>query len=168
MHSARADEGKIFQALADPSRRAIFEALARGEAAVKDLTARFDISQPAVSQHLAALKDAWPREQPARRPLRLLPSGVARNETPRRLDGALPRILDGARGQARTTARGDGRMTKTAVSPFGSISVRGARQNNLKDVSVEIPKRRLTVFTGVSARASRRSSSAPSRRSRSG
>jgi DNA-binding transcriptional ArsR family regulator len=29
-----------------------------GEAAVKDLTARFDISQPAVSQHLAALKEA--------------------------------------------------------------------------------------------------------------
>ena len=26
----------------------------------------------------------------------------------------------------------------------------GARENNLKDVSVEIPKRRLTVFTGVS------------------
>ena len=26
----------------------------------------------------------------------------------------------------------------------------GARVNNLKDVSVEIPKRRLTVFTGVS------------------
>ena len=30
------------------------------------------------------------------------------------------------------------------------ISVHGARVNNLKDVSVEIPKRRLTVFTGVS------------------
>jgi excinuclease UvrABC ATPase subunit len=30
------------------------------------------------------------------------------------------------------------------------IRVRGARQNNLKDVSLEIPKRRLTVFTGVS------------------
>ena len=58
MHSSRAAESKVFQALADPSRRAIFEALARGEAAVKDLTARFDISQPAVSQHLAALKDA--------------------------------------------------------------------------------------------------------------
>jgi len=51
-------EDKIFQALADPSRRAIFEALMRGETAVKDLTARFDISQPAVSQHLATLKDA--------------------------------------------------------------------------------------------------------------
>src|SRR5471032_3112399 len=51
-------EDKIFQALADPSRRAIFVSLTRGEAAVKDLTARFDISQPAVSQHLAALKGA--------------------------------------------------------------------------------------------------------------
>jgi len=30
------------------------------------------------------------------------------------------------------------------------IRVRGARENNLKDVTVEIPKRRLTVFTGVS------------------
>ena len=32
----------------------------------------------------------------------------------------------------------------------GCIRVHGARVNNLKDVSVEIPKRRLTVFTGVS------------------
>ncbi|QSQ25780.1 winged helix-turn-helix transcriptional regulator [Pyxidicoccus parkwayensis] len=58
MQSAAAAETKIFQALADPSRRAIFESLTRGEAAVKDLTARFGISQPAVSQHLATLKDA--------------------------------------------------------------------------------------------------------------
>lgn len=49
---------KIFQALADPSRRAIFEALTRGEAAVKELTTRFQISQPAISQHLATLKEA--------------------------------------------------------------------------------------------------------------
>jgi DNA-binding transcriptional ArsR family regulator len=58
MLSAAAAEDRIFQALADPSRRAIFESLTRGEAAVKDLTARFDISQPAVSQHLATLKEA--------------------------------------------------------------------------------------------------------------
>ena len=31
-----------------------------------------------------------------------------------------------------------------------TIRVRGARENNLRDVSVDIPKRRLTVFTGVS------------------
>jgi len=45
------------------------------------------------------------------------------------------------------------------TSPFASthpadahdvIAVAGARENNLRDVSVEIPKRRLTVFTGVS------------------
>jgi DNA-binding transcriptional ArsR family regulator len=51
-------EDVVFRALADPSRRAIFERLTRGESAVKDLTARFDISQPAVSQHLALLRGA--------------------------------------------------------------------------------------------------------------
>jgi DNA-binding transcriptional ArsR family regulator len=51
-------ENPVFRALADPSRRAIYERLTRGEAAVKDLTARFDISQPAVSQHLATLRRA--------------------------------------------------------------------------------------------------------------
>ncbi len=47
-----------FKALADPSRRAIFESLTHGEASVKELTSRFAISQPAVSQHLKVLKDA--------------------------------------------------------------------------------------------------------------
>ena len=58
MPPAAVSEDRIFHALADPSRRRLFESLTRGEAAVKDLTARFDISQPAVSQHLATLKDA--------------------------------------------------------------------------------------------------------------
>jgi len=48
----------VLRALADPTRRAIFERLVRGEAAVKDLTARASVSQPAVSQHLAALRSA--------------------------------------------------------------------------------------------------------------
>ena len=41
----------------------------------------------------------------------------------------------------------------TALHPADThdmIRVQGARENNLKDISVEIPKRRLTVFTGVS------------------
>lgn len=33
---------------------------------------------------------------------------------------------------------------------FGTIQVRGARENNLKNISVDIPRRRITVFTGVS------------------
>ncbi|MDT4916516.1 MAG: hypothetical protein QOH89_1216, partial [Pseudonocardiales bacterium] len=40
-------------------------------------------------------------------------------------------------------------MTKPADS-HDLIRVHGARVNNLKDISVEIPKRRLTVFTGIS------------------
>ncbi|MER8101277.1 excinuclease ABC subunit UvrA [Kitasatospora sp. NPDC094016] len=48
--------------------------------------------------------------------------------------------------------------TRTAAQPPAApgadshdlIRVHGARENNLKDVSVELPKRRLTVFTGVS------------------
>ena len=41
------------------------------------------------------------------------------------------------------------RMTKTTVNSHDLIRVTGARVNNLKDVSVEIPKRQLTVFTCV-------------------
>ncbi|MYS21578.1 excinuclease ABC, A subunit [Streptomyces sp. DvalAA-14] len=37
-----------------------------------------------------------------------------------------------------------------AADSYGVIRVHGARENNLKDVGIEIPKRRLTVFTGVS------------------
>ena len=37
-----------------------------------------------------------------------------------------------------------------AADTHDLIRVHGARENNLKDVSIEIPKRRLTVFTGVS------------------
>jgi excinuclease UvrABC ATPase subunit len=38
----------------------------------------------------------------------------------------------------------------SAADSHDLIRVHGARENNLKDISVEIPKRRLTVFTGVS------------------
>ena len=43
------------------------------------------------------------------------------------------------------------------------IRVQGARVNNLKDVSVELPKRRLTVFTGVSGSGVRNLPSRPTR-----
>jgi excinuclease UvrABC ATPase subunit len=38
----------------------------------------------------------------------------------------------------------------TRADSHDVIRVHGARENNLKNVSVEIPKRRLTVFTGIS------------------
>ena len=45
-------------ALADPTRRAIFERLAEGPAAVVDLAGQVPVSRPAVSQHLKVLKEA--------------------------------------------------------------------------------------------------------------
>src|SRR6202051_1758818 len=55
--------------------------------------------------------------------------------------------------KTRTPAAGEKDARSPAQPVAGShdlIRVHGARVNNLKDVSVEIPKRRLTVFTGVS------------------
>ena len=46
------------QALADPTRRAIFEALAHGPQAVGELAGGLPVTRPAVSQHLKVLKDA--------------------------------------------------------------------------------------------------------------
>jgi DNA-binding transcriptional ArsR family regulator len=49
----------VFRALADPTRRAIFERLCTGgEQTVGGLTTHAQVSQPAVSKHLAVLKQA--------------------------------------------------------------------------------------------------------------
>jgi DNA-binding transcriptional ArsR family regulator len=49
----------LFKALADPTRRAIFERLTReGDQTVHALTERAGVSQPMVSKHLSALKRA--------------------------------------------------------------------------------------------------------------
>ncbi len=45
-------------ALADPTRRAVFEHVGRGPAAVGEIAAGLPVSRPAVSQHLKVLKEA--------------------------------------------------------------------------------------------------------------
>jgi DNA-binding transcriptional ArsR family regulator len=45
-------------ALADPTRLAVFERLAKRPAAVQEIAAHFPVSRPAISQHLRVLKDA--------------------------------------------------------------------------------------------------------------
>ena len=52
-----------FAALADPTRRAILARLAQGEASVKDLSAPFSMTQPAISKHLRVLERAGLIEQ---------------------------------------------------------------------------------------------------------
>ena len=47
-----------FQALADPTRRAILARLAQGEASVMELAEPFAMSQPAISKHLKVLENA--------------------------------------------------------------------------------------------------------------
>jgi len=48
----------IFTALADPTRRQIIESLAAGETSFGELADQFEMSRPAVSQHLKVLRDA--------------------------------------------------------------------------------------------------------------
>lgn len=47
---------RVFQALADPTRRAMVERLTRGPASVSDLAEPLEMSLPAVLQHLAVLE----------------------------------------------------------------------------------------------------------------
>ena len=49
-----------------------------------------------------------------------------------------------------TLSTPDAPASRLPADRHDMIRVQGARENNLKDVSVELPKRRLTVFTGVS------------------
>ena len=70
-----------FQALADPTRRAILARLAHGEASVSDLAKPFAISQPAISKHLKVLERAGliSRSREAQyRPCRLEPEALKR------------------------------------------------------------------------------------------
>jgi len=48
----------VFAALADPTRRAVFERLRRGPRSVGEIARGLPVSRPAVSQHLRALKQA--------------------------------------------------------------------------------------------------------------
>lgn len=61
---------KALAALADPTRRAVFERLRAGPLSVGEIAAELPVSRPAVSQHLKALKDA--------RLVRDVPRGTAR------------------------------------------------------------------------------------------
>lgn len=69
-----------FSALADPTRRAIFERLGTGPRAVGDLAREFPVSRPAVSQHLKVLREAGlvsDSREGSRRLYRVDPEGVA-------------------------------------------------------------------------------------------
>src|ERR687892_2657713 len=88
--------------------------------------------------------DPLPREQRER-----LRPACADNADRRRRPPRRPRLTDGDMMSIATTTDTESPASHAADS-HDLIRVQGARENNLKDVSVELPKRRLTVFTGVS------------------
>jgi len=68
-----------FAALADPTRRAILARLALGEATVTELANPFEMTQPAISQHLKVLEEAGlivQRIDGTKRPRRLAKAGI--------------------------------------------------------------------------------------------
>jgi len=70
---------RAFAALADPTRREVFERLSRGPRAVGDLAQDLPVSRPAVSQHLKVLKEAGlvtDRPDGARRVYEIDPQGL--------------------------------------------------------------------------------------------
>ena len=72
--------GVALDALGDPTRRQIFDALRRGPQSVGELAGGLPVSRPAVSQHLRVLKDAGlvvDRKDGTRRVYRVDPSGLA-------------------------------------------------------------------------------------------
>lgn len=75
----RIDLDASFAALSDPTRRAILARLALGEATVNELAEPFEMTQPAISQHLKVLEQAGlivSRIDGARRPRRLSKEGI--------------------------------------------------------------------------------------------
>lgn len=73
------NHAKAFSALADPTRRLVFERVARRATSVQKLADGLDVTRPAVSQHLKVLKDAGlviDRQEGTRRIYRIDPRGV--------------------------------------------------------------------------------------------
>lgn len=114
--SITSDLDASFAALGDPTRRAILARLALGEATVNELAEPFDMTQPAISQHLKVLEDAGlvvHRVDGARRPRRLSTAGLdamdqwlgmlrkALEKNYARLDGVLAEMQSNQKGKMR-------------------------------------------------------------------
>ncbi len=105
-----------FAALADPTRRSILARLSQGEATVMELAEPFEMTQPAISQHLKVLEDAGliiRRVEGTKRPRRLAEGSIeamdqwlamlrkALEKNYHRLDGVLAGMEKHAKGKKR-------------------------------------------------------------------
>ena len=96
---------RAIQALADPTRRAVFEKLRRGPQPVGRLAAGLKVTRPAVSQHLRVLEGAGlvsARKDGTRRIYTVELKGI--EELRRYLDGFWADVLEAFRAEAERTA----------------------------------------------------------------
>jgi DNA-binding transcriptional ArsR family regulator len=125
-----------WEALGDPTRRAIVACLAERPRAVGEIADELPITRPAVSQHLKVLKDAGlvtDRAVGTRRVYRLNPAGVAALRD--QLDTFWHRALDGYRDVAESgSAVGSTAVDSTAVDSTAGGSTTG-RDTSGQDTS---------------------------------
>jgi len=119
-----ADRNLAFRALADPTRRELFERLGGGGKAVGELADELPVSRPAVSQHLKVLKEAGlviDRAEGTRRVYRIDPAGLGaiRAWLDRFWDSALAAFkaeLEGSAPPREPPARGSAREAKPSTA----------------------------------------------------
>ncbi len=129
----------MFSALGDPTRRAIVERLAAGDATVLELAAPFEISLPAISRHLKVLEEAGliARGRDAqRRPCQLRPEALEQvtewaEHTRRAWQERLDRLDEYLR-EVQARERRDATISARARTR-GARSSRGLRSSEPKD-----------------------------------
>ena len=121
--NARLNLDAAFSALGDPTRRAILARLASGEATVMELAEPFEMTQPAISQHLKVLEDAGlivRRVDGTKRPRRLAKDGIE----------AMDQWLADA-------ARSAGEELRPAGSDSGRYGTTGERGNAMSKMTLK-------------------------------
>jgi DNA-binding transcriptional ArsR family regulator len=104
----------VVQAISDPRRREILKLIRNRELAAGEIAARFDVTRPAISQHLTVLKSAGlvrERRDGARRLYRARPEGLA--DLRAFLDGFWDDRLDRLKAEAEKEQR-RGRVARAA------------------------------------------------------
>ena len=107
---------EVFEAIAQPRRREILRLLSEGELSAGSVASRFEVTQPAISQHLKVLREAGlveERREGTRRLYRVRPEGLAD------LHGFLADLLPA----------GLERLRQAAEEEERSDRARGARRN---------------------------------------
>jgi DNA-binding transcriptional ArsR family regulator len=99
---------EIFEAVAQPKRREILRLISGGELSAGEIASHFEVTQPAISQHLKVLKDAGlvsERREGTRRLLSVRAEGLADLHT--FLDELLPAGLERLKQAAEQEERND-------------------------------------------------------------